>query len=96
MSRLSVFLEKMGAEIKLTNNDFLPLQINGNINLIPMEHIMQKPSAQVKSAIILSALNMKGKTKIIEKRNTRDHTERLMKYKIQKENIKQKFNLNRT
>ena len=41
---------------------------------------MQKPSAQVKSAIILSALNMKGKTKIIEKRNTRDHTERLMNY----------------
>ena len=80
MSRLSVFLEKMGAEIKLTNNDFLPLQINGNINLIPMEHIMEKPSAQVKSAIILSALNMKGKTKIIEKRNTRDHTERLMNY----------------
>ncbi len=80
MSRLSIFLEKMGAEIKLTKNDFLPLQINGDINLIPMEHVMQKPSAQVKSAIILSALNMKGKTKIIEKRNTRDHTERLMNY----------------
>ena len=78
MSRLSIFLEKMGAEIKLTKKDFLPLHINGNINLIPMEHVMQKASAQVKSAIILSALNLRGKTKIIEKRNTRDHTERLL------------------
>ena len=80
MSRLSIFLEKMGAEIKLTKKDFLPLHINGDINLIPMEHIMQKASAQVKSAIILAALNLRGKTKIIEKRNTRDHTERLMRY----------------
>ena len=80
MSRLSIFLEKMGAEVKLTKKDFLPLHINGNINLIPMEHVMQKASAQIKSAIILSALNLRGKTKIIEKRNTRDHTERLMRY----------------
>jgi len=80
MSRLSIFLEKMGAEIKLTKKDFLPLHINGDMNLIPMEHIMQKASAQVKSAIILSALNLRGITKIIEKRNTRDHTERLMRY----------------
>ncbi len=80
MSRLSIFLERMGAEIKLTKKDFLPLHINGDVNLIPMEHVMQKASAQVKSAIILSALNLRGKTKIIEKRNTRDHTERLMSY----------------
>ena len=80
MSRLSIFLEKMGAEIKLTKKDFLPLYINGNTNLIPMEHVMQKASAQVKTAIILSALNIKGETKIIEKRNTRDHTEKLMEY----------------
>ena len=80
MSRLSIFLEKMGAEIKLTKKDFLPLHIKGDINLIPLEHVMQKASAQVKSAIILSALNLRGKTRIIEKRNTRDHTERLMSY----------------
>ena len=80
MSRLSIFLVKMGAEIKLTKKDFLPLHINGDTNLIPMKHVMQKASAQVKSAIILSALNLRGKTKIIEKRNTRDHTERLMRY----------------
>ncbi len=80
MSRLSVFLEKMGSEVKLTQNDFLPLHISGDVNLIPMKHVMEKASAQVKSALVLSALNLRGKTTIIEKRNTRDHTERLMKY----------------
>ncbi len=29
---------------------------------------------------MLSALNLRGKTRIIERRNTRDHTERLMRY----------------
>ena len=80
MSRLSIFLEKMGAKITLTKKDFLPLHISGRMDLIPMEHVMQKASAQVKSAIMLSALNLRGKTTIIEKRNTRDHTERLMEY----------------
>tara|TARA_Y200000002_G_scaffold303839_1_gene259372 strand:+ start:2437 stop:3729 length:1293 start_codon:yes stop_codon:yes gene_type:complete len=80
MSRLTLFLEKMGAKIQLTEKDFLPLHINGDTDLIPMEHVMQKASAQVKSALMLSALNLRGKTKIIEKRNTRDHTERLMNY----------------
>ena len=80
MSRLTIYLEKMGAKIELTKKDFLPLHITGDIHLIPMDHVMQKASAQVKSALILSALNLKGKTKIIEKRNTRDHTEKLMDY----------------
>ncbi|MFL2901115.1 MAG: 3-phosphoshikimate 1-carboxyvinyltransferase [Candidatus Pelagibacterales bacterium] len=91
MSRISVFLEKMGAKIKLTKKDFLPLYIKGNSNLIPMKHEMNKPSAQVKSALILSALNLQGKTSIIEKRNTRDHTEKLMSYlKIKYKKIKLK------
>ena len=80
MSRLSIFLEKMGAEIVLTNKDFLPLHIDGDVNLVPMKHVMQKASAQVKSALLLSALNLRGKTTVIERRNTRDHTERLMSY----------------
>ena len=41
---------------------------------------MLYPISQIKSALILSGLNIKGKTTIIEKRKTRDHTERLMKY----------------
>ena len=45
MSRLTVHLEKMGAKIKLTKKDFLPIHITGDMNLVPMEHVMQKASA---------------------------------------------------
>ena len=37
MSRLTVFLERMGAEIKLTKKDFLPAYIKGGSHLIPMD-----------------------------------------------------------
>ncbi len=80
MSRVTKYLEKIGAEIDLTKKDYLPLTIRGNDNLLPMKHEMEKASAQIKSAIILAGLNIKGKTRIIEKTNTRDHTEKLMRY----------------
>jgi 3-phosphoshikimate 1-carboxyvinyltransferase len=38
------------------------------------------PSAQVKSAIILAALNIPGITEIIETARTRDHTEKMLRY----------------
>ena len=37
------------------------------------------PSAQVKSAILLGALNAPGRTTIIERARTRDHTERMLR-----------------
>ena len=80
MSRVTNYLEKIGAETKLTKEHYLPLMITGSNNLLPFSHSCSIPSAQIKSALILSGLNIKGKTTIIEKRKTRDHTERLMKY----------------
>jgi 3-phosphoshikimate 1-carboxyvinyltransferase len=38
------------------------------------------PSAQVKSAVLLAGLFAKGKTSIVEEIQTRDHTERMMRY----------------
>ena len=80
MSRVTNYLEKNGADFKLTKNDYLPVLIEGSDNLLPFKHVIQSPSAQVKSALILSALNIKGKTRIVEKKQTRDHTENLMNY----------------
>ncbi len=80
MSRVTNYLEKMGADVKLTKKDYLPLLISGNNNLLPMKHVMEKASAQVKSAIILAGLNIKGVTRIVEDKLTRDHTERLLNY----------------
>ena len=80
MSRITKYLEMMGAEISITNKDYLPLMINGDNELLPMEHRIKMPSAQIKSALILAGLNIHGKTRIIETRPTRDHTERLLKF----------------
>ena len=80
MSRVSNYLDKMGAVIHISKNDYLPLLINGSDRLLPMKHEIQKASAQIKSALILSALNIHGKTTIIENTPTRDHTEKLLKF----------------
>ena len=80
MSRVTNLLSTIGADFKLTKDDYLPLMISGNSNLLPSEHVMQKASAQIKSAIILSSLNIDGKTKIVEKIPTRNHTEKMMKF----------------
>ena len=80
MSRVTTHLEKIGALVNLTKKDYLPLLISGSSELLPKEHIIQKASAQIKSALILAALNIHGKTTITENIPTRDHTERLLKY----------------
>ncbi len=80
MSRVTEYLEKIGATVHLTKKDFLPLLITGSDRLLPINHNIKKPSAQIKSALILAALNIHGKTKIIESIPTRDHTERLLKF----------------
>ena len=80
MSRVTDHLKTIGAEVHLTNNDYLPLMITGTQNLLPNKHIIKTASAQIKSSLILSGLNIKGKTTIVEKKSTRDHTERLLKF----------------
>ncbi len=94
MSRVTNYLKNMGAVVHLTNKDYLPLLISGNNKLLPMKHKIHKASAQVKSALILAALNIHGRTKIIEPIPTRDHTERLLKFldvKISIRNLKGKI-----
>ena len=80
MSRVTKYLEDIGTEVNITKKDYLPLMIHGSENLLPTTHHIQKASAQIKSALILASLNIHGKTKIVEKTLTRDHTERMMKY----------------
>ncbi len=80
MSRVTVYLEKLGAKFKLTKNDYLPLETLGTDRLMPEEIIIKKPSAQIKTALIFAGLNLNGKLSIREKVRTRDHTEKLLKY----------------
>ena len=73
MKRISNPLKLMNADIK-TSNGCLPIFINGR-NLNGCEIEIMIPSAQIKSGIMLAALNSSGKTNIIENHITRDHTE---------------------
>ena len=92
MSRVTQHLEKIGSEVFLTRKDYLPLMIHGSDKLLPSIHKIQKASAQIKSALILAAINIHGKTKIIENIPTRDHTERLLKFLGVKFKIKKSRN----
>lgn len=60
------------------NGNYPPLAIFGK-KLTGIEYTLEKPSAQVKSAIILATLNAKDKSIIKEKIKTRDHTEIMLK-----------------
>ena len=80
MSRVTVYLEKLGARFKLTKNHYLPLETLGTDKLIPNEIIIEKPSAQIKTALIFAGLNISGKFSIRERVLTRNHTEKLLRY----------------
>ena len=88
MMRIIKPLRMMVAKIEATGNGTAPLKIYAVENLNSIEYELEIPSAQVKSCIIFAGLHAEGKTKIIEKIQTRDHTERLLGLKVSSENGK--------
>ena len=78
MGRVLEPLRRMGAQIIARSGDRLPATIKGPAALIPIEYRLPVASAQVKSALLLAALNSPGVTTIIEPVPTRDHTERML------------------
>ena len=77
MARIMDPLKLMGAEFKNVSGT-LPLKIIGKkLNKSKIE--IEIPSAQIKSGLILAALNTEGVSQIIEKNITRDHTENMLK-----------------
>lgn len=80
MARVADPLRRMGAQITGANGrDQPPLQIVG-ARLHGVEYEMPVASAQVKTAILLAALNAQGRTIIHEPIATRDHAERLLRH----------------
>ncbi len=86
MMRIVKPLKMMGAKIEATENGTAPLKIYAVEKLNPIRYELEIPSAQVKSCLIFAGLHAEGKTKIIEKIPTRDHTERLLGLKVVSEN----------
>ena len=71
-------LRKFGADFK-SNVGKLPIKIKGTNNPIPIVYNETKGSAQVKSSVMLAALNTDGET-IIKAKKSRDHSELLFKH----------------
>ena len=78
-SRISTPLKKIGVNFYPSNKKNLPFFIKGSNNLTPINYLETRGSAQCKSAIMLAALNIQGKT-TIQAKKSRDHTEILYKF----------------
>lgn len=77
MKRVTDPLLLMGAQFRLTNENYAPLTvIGGKIHAI--DYHLKIASAQIKTAIIMAALSADGVTKIKGEIGSRDHTERLL------------------
>jgi 3-phosphoshikimate 1-carboxyvinyltransferase len=79
MDRVARPLARFGADIAAGPGGRLPLTVRGLCPAVPLVHRMAVPSAQVKSALLLAALNIPGITRVIEPVATRDHSERMLK-----------------
>ncbi len=78
-SRVTSPLKEFGANFYPTNKSKLPLYIQGTNFVRPIKYFEKKGSAQIKSCIMLAALNAPGATKI-KARKSRNHTEILYKF----------------
>lgn len=78
MRRIIEPLSQMGAKITGSDTQTAPLTVDGVSPLRSMDYEMQISSAQVKSAILLAGLFADGVTRVSEKTQTRDHTERML------------------
>ena len=80
MDRVAIPLRQMGIEIAgQGERDCPPLHEKGTHQLQPIHYRLPVASAQVKSALIFAALQAEGKSTIIEKEKTRDHTEDMIR-----------------
>ena len=90
MKRIIDPLQACGANI-ISDNFKAPLNINGNINLTPINYKQEIASAQIKSCLMLASLFIDGTSYFYESVTTRDHTENMLEhfnYKITRsENI---------
>lgn len=79
MKRVISPLAEMGASIDAVDGH-APLTIHGGARLKGIEYRPPVASAQVKSCVLLAGLNAEGETSVIEQVETRDHTERMLRW----------------
>lgn len=80
MGRITRPLQQMGAEFVYLHPDRLPMAVIGSETPLPIAYEMPVASAQVKSAVLLAALNAPGTSSVLELVPTRDHTETMLRH----------------
>ncbi len=78
MGRVTDPIALFGAQSYGREGGRLPMTIVGARAPVAVRYTTPMASAQVKSAVLLAGLNVPGKTVVIEKEATRDHTERML------------------
>ncbi len=72
-------LTLFGAEYSAREGGVMPITLTGAAEPISVDCEIKVASAQVKSAMLLAALNAPGQSRIVQRVLTRDHTERMLK-----------------
>ena len=80
MARVMTPLAKMGAHFTARSDGRLPFAVTGAEQPAPICYRSPVASAQIKSAVLLMALNTPGRTTIVEPRESRDHTEIMLRH----------------
>ena len=81
MRRILDPLMKMGVMVvSQMDGGRVPLTLQGPEEASPITYETPVASAQVKSAVLLAALNAPGMTTVIEREATRDHTEKMLRH----------------
>ena len=78
MGRIIEPLKMMGARVE-SQAAHAPFIVTGR-SLAALRYELPIASAQVKSCILLAALNAEGRTEVVEQTPTRDHTERMLQW----------------
>src|SRR5262249_26033144 len=78
MRRVLEPLTLFGAEYEARDDGLMPVTLKGASRSIAIEYEVAVASAQVKSALLLAALNAPGRSRIVQRALTRDHTEKML------------------
>ena len=78
MNRVLDPLRQMGVQVDAADGDRLPLTLHGPRDAVAITYELPVASAQVKSCVLLAGLNALGRTTVVERVPTRDHTERML------------------
>ena len=70
-------LARMGAHVEAREGRFTPLRIGGG-ELTGIDYELPVASAQVKSCVLIAGLLAAGETRVRERHQSRDHTERIL------------------